>query len=810
MTPERWQQVTRILSEAERLAAADLPTFLERACGGDGALQREVESLLEFVDAEETLVEKPLFYLCPPEEAGAQRRIGPYKVLREIGRGGMGTVFLAVREGDFEQRVALKLIRLEDSEELLRRFRNERRILAALEHPNIARLLDGGSTEEGVPYFAMEYVEGDPIDRYCDAERLSTRRRLELVLQVCAAVQASHRNLVVHRDLKPGNILVTAEGTAKLLDFGIAKLLEEDAATRLLLTDPQQRPMTPLYASPEQVRGEPITTASDIYSLGVLLFGLLTGHPPYRLDTGGYPEIVRKICDEEPKKPSTAVRHPGVGFSRGGTSFILTPEAVSRTRDGDPRKLRRRLAGDLDAIVLKALRKEPGQRYGSVEQLAGDIRRHLEGSPVRARTGTFTYRAGKLVRRHKVAAAVLLLILGFGVSSTVLWRRAEGQRVLAEQAQSRAEQAQELAVLTTEFLKGLFQANNPDEARGEELSAREVLQRGRETIDQLKEDAPTQAELLRTLGDVYRNLGDYGTARELLVESLRILRSHYPGDHRELAKAINNRAGMLFRMEKYEDAERLFREALAMERRLGRSGLGMLDNRAAMLVASRKFAEAEAVYRQALETRTERYGPESWNVAKSLYDLGAMFFMRGDLDQAESFLHQALELNLQHLDPEHTRVSRVADTLGRVLLARGDLVQARRELERALAIRSARLDPDHVDIAYVQRDLAELCLAEGDAEQAGRLIRQALGPLRRELPADTWKLADAESVLGAVLVAEGRYEDAEPYLVESYRVLQAERGPEAVETRGALERVVELYESWGRPEKLAEVRALSD
>ncbi|MCP4662706.1 MAG: serine/threonine protein kinase [bacterium] len=415
MNPERWQQIKTILDEVLDLPPAQRRAFLDRACEEDPSLRQEVGAYIELDQGLGDFMPEPAAPVDQesPEDTAADLRIGPYRTLRRIGEGGMGTVYLAVREDDFEKRVALKLIRRGmDSEEIVRRFHNERQILAHLDHPNVARLLDGGTTEDGLPYFAMDYVEGESIDKYCDARKLSTPERLELFRQVCAALHFAHQNLVVHRDLKPSNILVTADGVAKLLDFGIAKLLSPQPGAQTVKTEPGSRPMTIQYASPEQIRDQPITTASDVYSLGVLFYKLLTGRLPCHLDTCGRLQSMRVICEDEPARPSVAVRRREEIPAAGGTAE-LTPESVSRTRDGDPRKLRRRLADDVDSIALMAMRKEPLNRYGSVEQFSEDIRCHQEGLPVIARRSTFTYRVTKFARRHKPGLAAAPLGLRF-------------------------------------------------------------------------------------------------------------------------------------------------------------------------------------------------------------------------------------------------------------------------------------------------------------------------------------------------------------------------------------------------------------
>ena len=394
MTPERWKQIEELLEAAMHRTPAERSAFLRDACASDPALLQHVETLIESYEKAEGFMESPIVEDLFDERWRGDdfnpligKRIGSYRVVRELGRGGMGAVYLAVRADDvFQKRVAIKLVkRGMDTDFILRRFRQERQILASLEHPNIARLLDGGTTDDGLPYFVMEYIEGLPVNQYCDAQKLPTTERLRLFLKVCAAVAFAHQNLVLHRDLKPSNVLVLPDGTPKLLDFGIAKLLNPEMGSQTLdPTTMAMRMMTPEYASPEQVRGATVTKSSDVYSMGVLLYELLTGHRPYRLDNRMPEELARVICEEEPERPSVAVNLIEVLPSNGPEPIEITPETVSRVRDGSPEKLRRQLSGSLDNILLKALRKEQAQRYQTVEELAEDIRRFLEGVPVSA------------------------------------------------------------------------------------------------------------------------------------------------------------------------------------------------------------------------------------------------------------------------------------------------------------------------------------------------------------------------------------------------------------------------------------------
>jgi serine/threonine protein kinase len=429
MTPDQWQRIQELFHAALERDPSQRAQVLAEACAGDAVLHQEVASLLAAHEQAGSFIEAPAFagteawLVDAPAQAVVGRQIGPYQVVRQLGAGGMGAVYLAVRADDhYHKQVAIKLVKPGvPSSDLLRRFRTERQILASLDHPNIAKLLDGGTTADGLPYLVMDYVEGLPLDVYCDRQALSIPARLTLFRTVCAAVHYAHQHLVVHRDLKPSNILVTADGVPKLLDFGVAKLLHPALATQTSVTMvPGQQGMTLAYASPEQIRGEPITTASDVYSLGVVLYELLTGYQPYRFPSPLPHAMARVICEEEPQKPSTAMRRSAAGPGANG-GHPRPPAGGRQPREGPPAQRYRRLTGDLDTIVLMALRKAPSQRYASVEHLSEDLRRHLEGLPVMARPQTLGYRSAKLIRRHKagvLAAALLGVTLVGGIVGT--------------------------------------------------------------------------------------------------------------------------------------------------------------------------------------------------------------------------------------------------------------------------------------------------------------------------------------------------------------------------------------------------------
>jgi serine/threonine protein kinase/tetratricopeptide (TPR) repeat protein len=512
MTPELWQRVQALLDEALQAEPSARSAYLDQACSGEPSLRREVESLIAAHENAADFMERPaeesFADLCESDPASrAGERIGHYRLLEEIGRGGMAAVYRAVRVDDFEQQVAVKLVKRGlDTEFVLARFRSERQILARLEHPNIARLIDGASTKDGVPYFVMEYVRGGPLDEYCDSHRLTITGRLRIFLEVCSAVQYAHRNLVVHRDIKPSNILVTDADVPKLLDFGIAKILNPDSpSSGKSQTRTVVKLLTPEYASPEQLLGEPITTASDVYSLGILLYELLTGHRPYRAADRSPEAMGRALSENEPERPSSAVAH--VEEVRDRTGVILervTPEQVAANREVSVEKLRRQLAGDIDNVVLMAIRREPQRRYGSVEQFSEDIQRHLDGQPVLARTDTFWYRGSKFGQRHRAAVAagaLVALALLIGMAATL--REARIARLERGRAEQRFNDVRKLANSL------IFDIHDSIQILPGSTAARKlIVEKALQYLDSLAHESRGDVSLQRELADAYERVGD--------------------------------------------------------------------------------------------------------------------------------------------------------------------------------------------------------------------------------------------------------------------------------------------------------------
>lgn len=1031
---ERYQQLKELFQLALERPANERSAFLDKACNGDASLQAELEELIAaheqagYLDAPASASNGSL--TDHPVETMEGRRIGAYKILRELGHGGMGAVYLAVRDDDqFKKQVAIKLVRggqlqqMASNDLIVRRFRQERQILASLEHPNIARLLDGGATAEGHPYLVLEYVEGQSLDRYCDGQQLSLPERLRLFRTVCAAVHYAHQNLVVHRDLKPSNILITLsqKGNAavpKLLDFGIAKILGVGTGSQPIeQTLSSVRLMTPAYASPEQVRGEIITTASDVYALGVVLYELLTGHRPYQVSTNSLHEAARIICEVEPAKPSAIVtRAEVVTDSNGNEKTTITPKQVGDARKEPPEKLRRWLAGDLDNIVLMALRKEPQRRYASVEQFSEDIQRYLDGLPVRASRDTFAYRSAKFVRRHRtgvVTVTALLLMIVFSVLSLIAQaeritrerdravaaehiaaqQRDQAERAgAAEKAQRqqaevnllRALEAERLATSATaqatseaaranaearraneetqharteteraqleantsnevkDFMVRLFAESDPNQMKGNKVSALEILDKGAAQLgERLKDQPAVQAPIMHHIGLIYYKLGLYDKAVSSLSEAVRLRREtlhqedhntaqslsalgvalqdkgdlaaaekalrqsveigrKLPGEqHRTLAVSLNNLAYLLKQKNDFTAAEALYREALALHRERTdndrrEQDIGQILNNLGDLVSAKgNYAAAEPLYRESAERLQREFGHDNLSVATVLSNLGTVLARKGDYAAAEPFLREALAIQRKLVGNEHPSTALSLTNLGTLLGYKGDYdgalqlhreaLQANRkrlgndhpvtaimlgniannlqskgdykaaeahyreELDilikrvgrentftaiamhnlatclqdqkdfaaaesvfaEAIGIRRKILPASHPDLALSLAALGQLLIDKDQPQRAETLLREALEIRRKALPKGNLQTAITENVLGECLTTLQHFAEAEPLLIESYAVIKTGTGEQDKRRTKALNRLVTLYEKWGKADQAAYFRTLS-
>lgn len=771
MNPERWKQIEEIFYAAVELPELERENFLKKTCVEDAELQSEVESLLQR-DLETGTILKTVISNAagslpedkPPDLMG--KRIGPYRIVGLIGQGGMALVYKAVRDDDqYQKLVAIKMIRLDLAPTfLISRFWYERQILANLEHPCIARFLEGGTTEDRIPYFVMEYIEGEPITTYCDRKRMPIEKRLELFRSVCEAVQYAHRNLVVHRDLKPKNILVTLDGVPKLLDFGIAKLLNPELAAEIPGgTMTSVHLMTPEYASPEQVRGEKVTTSTDVYSLGVLLYELLTGERPQQFKTKSFSEIERVVCEQEPEPPSSAVMRSQSTAEVG-------------MNGSDPKKLSRQLAHELDSIVLMAMQKDPQRRYPTVEQFADDIHRYRQGLPIRARAQTLSYRALKFVRRHRTAVAfatfAILVLVGFAVAVTFQASRIAKERDRANQV--------------TEFLVKLFEVSNPGESKGNSVTARELLDSSVQKIERDLQGQPeSQAAMMGTMGRVYGNLGLYGTAIPLLQKTLEIRKQTLGEEHPEVASAMNNLAEALQSAGKHDVALALANKALLMQRKmLGNehpdvaSALSILGG---SLYETGKYEDAEASFREALAIRERAFGEEHLKVATSLTQLAMLVSVEGKKGEAEPLNRRALAIRRKLLGNEHPDVATSLNNLGRALMDKGDYDGAEQMFREAVELDRKILGKDHPDLAVTLSSLGYALKEKKENVEAEKLFREALALRRKALGNEHPAIARSLCTIGPILIERGDYAGAESIFREAQQVWMKSFPPNHVE-----------------------------
>lgn len=768
MGTESWRQLERLFEAVVALPAEQREAYLREHCD-DPELIAEVLRLAECDSGSDSfvagVVDEEVSDPALAERLGAlpgpQAReqsegispgdmIGPYRVVGALGQGGMGVVYLGERaDTAYEQRVAIKIVR-EALPGTVEKFQQERQILADLVHPNIARLLDGGTTQGGLPYLVMEVVEGLPIDEYADRHGLSLQQRLRLFLAVCAAVRFAHRNLVVHRDLKPSNILVSEDGRPKLLDFGIARLLDPEALPGDL-TFSVGRFFTPEFASPEQVRGERVTTASDVYSLGVLLYLLLTGEKPYQIDTASLTGIEKVVCDQIPAAPSARA-----------------------TKEGS-----RELAGDLDLITLKALEKDPDRRYGSALELMEDLERHLDHVPIQARPPSTGYRLSRFVRRNRTVVAastlvVLALIVGSVMAGLGFVRATDARKVAEREAASSSE--------VTAFLQRMLASVKPANAQGHEVTVREVLDEAAAEIEgRFNNDPEVEAAIRFTVGDSYQALGDYDTAIPFLKRAVEIRRVELPSgdarlgdalntlglaywlsgnlaeslacsqevlelreaeygkDHVEYTQILVNIANAHADLGDLEKAEEIQRQALATERRIlvGEDRIDLaytINNLATVLADQEKYEEAIELHRESLELRREFMGDDSPAVAISLGNLGFALHGAGELQEAEARLREALELGATIFGPDHLRVAGSMSRLARILVDRGELEEAERLARESLRIhthsmgaRGWRTGVSHGLIGLVLVESGQTAEARAELELAHSILLETLG-----------------------------------------------------------------------------------
>ena len=776
ITPERWRALSALLDEALDLSPGQRPAFLDRVAERDPETRTLLADLLAASEVSDGILDRPAGAHAagvlarvgrdveeePPAEGMEGSRVGAWRLLREIGRGGMGVVYLAERaDGQFQQWAALKVLKRGlDTDEILARFLRERQILARLQHPGIARLIDGGATDDGRPFFVLEYVEGHPLIEDCDARRAPVVERLRLFRAICDAVQYAHRSLVIHRDLKPSNILVAGGGEVKLLDFGIARLLtEEGGASAGGLTRPGQRMMTPQYAAPEQVRGEPATTATDVYALGLVLYELLSGRRPYSIPAGGAAEIERALLEATPAPPSRVVDRDEAAAARG------------TTLDG----LRRLLGGDLDAIVLAALRKEPERRHPTAAALAEDIDRYLRGLPVWACRDTAAYRTRRFLGRHRAGAAagaIVVVSLLAGLAGT-LWQ-AHAARLEARRAEA-----------VKSFLMRIFEVSDPSQSRGEKVTARELLDRGAARLeDELKGQPALRAEMMGILADVYEKLGMYDQAGPLSQKSLELWTALRPAGDPEIAEALRRQGVILTDRGQYAEAERVLRQALD-QRRHGPGEVGArlaetIDDLAAALRSGGKLEEAETAVREALAIRRRVFPADSPEIATSLNNLALMLRERGRFAEAEPLYREALAIRRRTLGADHPDIAGTLSNLAALLRQEGRLVEAEGTVRESVALNRKLFGDDNPNTIQSLNALAAILQSLGRYDEAERIDRDVLDFWRRHQGEEHPNAVVSLNNLAAVLKDKGDYGAAEPMfrrLVQLFPKVVGEKHP---------------------------------
>ncbi len=703
----RWRRIETLFHQASELDPVGREAFIAQACGGDPELRAELDSLLSSSDL--TLIKLKgsvadaasdlLSY-----EVGDVERIGAYRLLRTLGEGGMGTVFLGARDDDQYQRiVAIKVLRagLTHRPELQLLFRTERQILADFDHPNIARMLDGGITPQGSPYLVMEYIDGIALDVYCRQHNLPLDARLRLFRALVAAIDYAHRHLVIHRDIKPLNVLVTSDGIPKLLDFGIAKLIDpyQSPANQVLLSGNEQM-LTPDYASPEQLLGRPVSTATDVYALGVLLFELLTGELPFAGSRSEPMAQARAICEQEPERPS---------------DVCLRAQHLSAAEA-------RRIRGDLDSIVRKTLRKDPEDRYPTASQLLEELERYFEGFPIEAAEQSVPYRVRKFVRRHRVAVSVaalaVILIVGFATAMALLARRAT-----RGEARARREE---------EFLANIFKAATPEGSKGEKVTARQLLDQAAGRLDtELGSDPELRAEMTESIAQSYVAIGGYDRAQPLLERALQITEQSRGQTSPPYAESLANLATDLRLQSEYTKAEPLFRQAVTLNEKLyGRSSFSFahsLSNLGECLYWEERDAEAEQILRRALAIERP--------LADNLQD-GTRNYLALTLERRAAYPEAAQLLRESNFIAGSVRGKQSADylislhDLAGAQIDMGDLEGAARSEQEVLNARQRIWGRNHPDTAYSLNNLGWIYLELGRWQLAEPLLKENLAIMR--------------------------------------------------------------------------------
>jgi len=754
---ERERRMEELYSGALKLRAAERDEFLRQGCGGDAEMRRAVETMLGAPQQQTTT----LAVAIDREESQAGQTLGPYHLLQPIGAGGMGEVWLAEQRQPVRRRVAIKLIKAGmDTREVVARFESERRALALMEHPNIAKVFDAGATPQGRPYFVMEYVTGIPITDYCDKHKLTLRERLELFVHVCEGVQHAHQKAIIHRDLKPTNILVgevDGRPVPRIIDFGLAKATAQGLTAETLFTRAGAIVGTPGYMSPEQAdsSGVDVDTRTDVYSLGVVLYELLVGALPLDFRKVAFGEIVKRLREDEAPRPSAKLREQS--------------GATAKNRGSEIPALARQLRGDLDAIALKALEKERSRRYATPAELAADIGRYLRHEPVLAHAPGAAYRASKYVRRHWVAVAVagglLVVLISFGIAQTLQLRQTTRERDRATRERDRADRI-------AAFMTGMFKVSDPSVARGNSVTAREILDKASKEIDTgLSKDPELQAQMMQTMGSVYNDLGLYPQAQALLTRAVDIRRRVLGPRNPDTLTSMCSLGGNLMRQGRYAEAEKLEREALDIRRRvLGPEHpdtLRSMSSLAAVLLVEDRYAEAEKLDREAVDLDRRVFGPENSDTILSMGNLAIALYEEGRYAEAEKLDRELVEFERRVLGPEHPDTLMPMNDLAAVLNAEGRYAEVEKLQRETLEIRRRVLGPEHPETLQSINLLANALAGEGRYDEAEKLHREILDIQRRALGPEHPDTASSKYNVGCMLARKGNRDAAFSFLREA-------------------------------------------
>jgi len=844
VSPDRWRKIEALMDAALELPPSEREALVRKEAADDLDLAEQVLKLLnagndagDFLEStgrghlEDALAKMASSVKEDETESDETRTIGPYRLVRKLGRGGMGQVYLAVRDDEaFKRYVALKVIRRGmDTDDILKRFKTERRILASLTHPHIARLLDGGSTDDGQSYFVMEYVDGEPIDKYCDEHRLSLEERLKLFGKVASAVHYAHQNLIVHRDLKPGNILVTTDGTVKLLDFGIAKFLNPDLTGYTLpMTKTEVRVMTPEYASPEQVRGNSVTTASDVYQLGILLYELLTGHRPFTFETRARGEIEKIILEKAPEKPSTMISR-----IEELPKQSLNPETVSHKRRTPIDRLRKQLSGDLDRIVLMALRKETDRRYQSADQLLKDLENFQAGRPVSAQTDTFKYRTTRFILRNKmgVAAGVIVALALVGVSIVSLqYAVVTGQQ--RDQIAREVQKAEEIKSLVL----GWFEHANPELSQGRQITVRELIdQSANELGNELSTQPEVLSEMLTVLGMVYSDLGEAEAGKPLIEQGLRVREDLSMDPSPSLALSLYAMGYILDESGEYEAAMRYHLQALDMRRLLfGNESLpvaeslneagvtlyNMFSNPDSNLVVWQQafairerllqpphkdlveslsnlgavhtdlglYTDAETYYRRSLEMLRDLKAEAGPAYASNLHNFGSLLIELEAYDEGEIMLKEAIERRTVLYGARHQNTANSINYLGRLYMAKGVYSEAERLFRLSTDIHVEQHGASSYIVGRDYQQMARLFMNKGDLNTAAGYFLQAATAVRLSAGMNHPVFAQIQGSLGNVYTKLNRLPEAERAYRQAVQSQESENDDRLVDARLQLAR----------------------